>query len=375
MSKEGLSPYQAHEKRIDFIGKAVGEGVLDKIPLSERDQNIALVYYLNEELTGEKVGSAFPQSSGKPLGRESVRQKGEKFLRAARNAASPQLQAENPLAELLARKPSSLAERTLRVKNMTGEGLVSQINIENAGLSSLQLCHARTTLKRRGIEVPLLRTFANFEEKVEAENDNQKLQALLESFTPISLRGYYSRHRKDKEKILTDLSSVLREGEFYPSSRSLKHFAQKVKEKNIPIRPVERVTKTKGKYSDVYYIVYSKHAKEIADALRDDPDLQRFRNNSVQLVFGTFNGQLPTTTELVRKKGYEYVGNLVAETLGIRIGGNAKVTTSALLVGCEMPIFRQGGNFFFPLDQKTEFQVFLRKRYEVLKSAGNPTAY
>lgn len=67
MGKEGLNPYQAQEKRIAFIEKAVGEGVLDRIPVSERNQNIALTYNLNEELAGEDVGEIFPKPPGEPL--------------------------------------------------------------------------------------------------------------------------------------------------------------------------------------------------------------------------------------------------------------------------------------------------------------------
>lgn len=237
-SKNSLSPYQAHKKRIIFIQRAIGEGVLDKIPIrtvSERNRNIALTYNLNDVLTGEDMGKMFPKPSGEYLTRSRINQIHEVFLRQMWNYASPQLQTCYPLEEILSRK-------------------------EMAGSA-----------------------YDDFEEKAKTLENYKELQELLDDFSDGSLLGYINHHRKDGERILIDLSSVLRKAEFYPRSNFIKLFVQKVKEKNIPIRRVEPAKKTKGKYIQANYIVYKKHEEEIANALKDDPNykvLGKIQSNS-----------------------------------------------------------------------------------------------
>ena len=367
MNKEVLNLYQAQQKRVDFIEKAVGEGVLnrlDRIGVSERAQNIGIVSILNETSTDEELGKIFPKRSGEPITQAGVSLARKKFLIRTWGQASPQLQVCCPLEELLMRKPH-MSDQVAQVKNAMEKG----INPKDLGLPSSSLATTRTTLRKYGIEVPSVLTYANFEARVEAAgSDNKKLQEILDSFTDDSIRGYIQYHRKDEEKVLTFLSPVLRKAGFYFNAKFVGLFAHKLQAKDMPIIAVKA-------REGIYWVVYGldAHREKIIDVLKDDPDLQEFKKNPVQLAFGAFEGELPKATELMRKKGYDAFGNVVYETLGIRIAGRPKITPASLLDGCPVPIFRFSNRFSFPLSQKVELQNFLRKRYQELQSA-NPNS-
>lgn len=359
MGKEVLSPYQAHQKRIDFIEKAVAEGVLDRIPISERGQDIALVYYLNDELSGEKIGNIFPQSSGKPLDRESVRKRGEKLLTAAYNAASPQLQSSHPLSELLTRKPSALSELNVRIKRSFERGASpAEIRSMEGTLGS-----ARTTLRKRGIEIQTDHEY--LKARVKTEVDDKKLQEILDSFTNPSLRGYIYNHKQDPEKAFVLLSSVLRKGGFFPHQH-LSTFYAKIKEKGIPIRPV---SPDESKPKKIYWIVFDKHGQRIIDDLKDVPDLQKFRTNPVQLVCGTLDREIPTTRAFQKKtdQQYEHLSKLAYHTIGFKSTTRPGQNLSTLVEGCPIPVFRNGHSFIYPLDRQEEMKAFLRSKQKKIR--------
>lgn len=240
------------------------------------------------------------------------------------------------------------------------------------GLSKSQLTHARSTLRKRGIEVPLFRTYGNFETSVRETDDHKKLQEILNGYTDGSLRGYISNHRKDEEKTLITLSSVLREGYFTFQPQFLKLFVERLQIKGIPMRGITTGIKESNTRTARYWIVFYKNREEIIDVLKEDPDLQRFKENPVRLAFGAFEGKMPNTTELKYKRGYESVRMLVDETLEIKTTGRAKTTSGALLHGCTASIFRYNKGLYFSLSQKAELQAFIRKRYEELQSARPP---
>lgn len=357
MGKEGLNPYQAHQKRITFIEKAVELGILDRIRVSERNQNIGIVYSLNDELGEKEIGKIYPHPSGAPLTYQRIQQISKDFLIKAREE-SDELQAYYSLEDLLTKRPPPISELTKKVKHAVEQGADIEEIKDNIELSSQQIDSIRKTLRKRGVDVPPAQTFAYFKAKAEAENDDQKLQEILDSFT-----SHFTVHRRrGQEKVLTDLSSVLRAGGFYFRGNAITIFVEKLKTKNIPIRQVGREVKNRKDIAN-YWIVYGKHQQRIIDALKDDPELQEFKKNPVQLIFGNFDGKLPTTNEIRKKTKYGRVRNLAKETLGVRIGGRSKITLSMLLDGCSVPIFKCRNVASFPLNRKEELQEFIIRKY------------
>lgn len=277
MGKEGLTIYQAHEKRISFIEKAVGEGALAKISTSERSQNIALVYYLNEEISQKRVGEISLKPSGEPLTRQAVNQISKRFLKELRKHVSPQLRAKNPLCELLMRRPTALGETASRVKNAVENG----INPQNIGLSPLEITKTRETLRKRGIEVPPQTAYADFAARVKIENDDRVLQKILDGHSDGFIRGYmnWHRNRKDKEKVLSSLSAIIISAGFHPHFKLLSLFAKTIEEASIPIKKlqIEIRGKQMEKLTQTYWIVLAKHRQRIVERLENDPNLQKFK--------------------------------------------------------------------------------------------------
>ncbi|OGH24554.1 MAG: hypothetical protein A3B47_03675 [Candidatus Levybacteria bacterium RIFCSPLOWO2_01_FULL_39_24] len=272
MSKESLTPYEAQIKRISFIEKAIGEGGLEKIPISERDQNLALVYNLNEELTAEKVGKIFLNSFSRHSFRERVNQINKRFLATMWNKASIQLQTEHPLSELFMKRPYALNPVNVRIRELILKG-ASPKDIERAE-GKAALANARKTLDKRGIEIPLMpSSYTDFMAKAEKETDDAKLQELLEANNlPVIIK---LQTRKKSKEVLISLSNVLREGEFHYHLK-LRFFLGKIRAAGIPGIPVNTAT-DKSKYPQIYWIVYRKHKQRIINTLENDPDLQRFR--------------------------------------------------------------------------------------------------
>lgn len=281
MAKEILTTHQAYNERISFIEKAMGEGALGKIGASERNQNIALVYCLNEEISQRELGRIFLKPSGEPLTRQGVNQINKKVLRELQKRASPRLQAAYPLCELLMRRPTALGKTASQVKSAVENG----INPQDIGLSVLSIARTRRTLQRRGIKVPPFQTYANFAARVEKETSDEKLQEMLDSLSDPSIRGYVSRHREDKEKVFLSLYSVIKSAGFHPPFKHLSLFAETIKKANIPIRKpqIEILDNQMGKHTQTYWLVLTKHRQRIVERLENDPNLQKFKITPVKV--------------------------------------------------------------------------------------------
>lgn len=288
MGKES-QPYQMHVERISFIEKAVGEGALEEIPASERNQTIAFVCYLNEGISQKELGGIFLKPSGEPLTRQYVSQMSKSVLKELWKRVSPQLRAEYPLRELLMRRPTALREVTSRVKIAVEKGAVTPMEIKETGVSNSQLGGRRRTLGKRNIRVPhWYNLYSDFAETVMNEDNDQELQGILDRSNNSSLMGYLQRYKEDPERILITLASILKEAKFYPYTRkNLEFFAEKLKKNGIPIKTIvrihRRISRNGENYQQVYYIVFCKHEQRITRALRDDPDLQKFKKIPVEV--------------------------------------------------------------------------------------------
>lgn len=362
MNKESLSPDQTHQKRIVFIEKAVGEGVLDRIPVSKRDQNIALVSILNDEITEEEVGKVFPGPTGKPLTKQRICQIRSRFLEEARGHVSPQLQSSHPLSELLARRLSPLNETDIRVRGMAERGDSPKEISLTVGKEALR--SARGTFGRRGVAIPLTNIFyERLKTEVEAEADYEKLQKILDSLTIISLLYHLQRSNHDTKRVFASLTSVLRQGGFYLHG-NLAIFAEKLKEKGIPVR---RVTNASIKPVRARWIVFDKHEERIIDALKDDPDLQGSKENPVKQICGP-TAPIPRTTEF-RKRGHSgkygsNIAEIIREITGYYTSGRNRRRVGDFLIGCPVPVFKHGHRYIYPLDMIEELKTFLKSNQE-----------
>jgi hypothetical protein len=367
MGKEGLTIYEAQKKRISFIEKALREDVLGRISesVSERNQNIALVYNLNEEITAKKVGEAFPQSSGKPLCKQRIAKINSTFLERAWENSSPYLQSSFPLQELLMQKPLALKEANLRIKKLIAEGKTMEIIRDTESANAL--VNAQYTLGRRGIEIPshLPTKYECFKAKVKAETDCKKLQKLLNNSSRDSLLGCIYSHKKDEENPLTYLKTILKKSGFYPRKKDWL-FAEKFKKNGLPIRNI-KLRKKGSKYSQTYRITFRKCEEKIIEMLNKDPELQCFKNNPVRQVCAKPD-KAPTTTHF--RKGFEGysddIRRIIRKIAGIPRSKIESIKVEDFLSDCPVPVYawENGHNnkYIYPTDRTEEMKAFLKSK-------------
>lgn len=285
MSKENVTSAYYETTIIGFVKDAMQEGAHKKLPQTQgmsenkwaREKNIGAVY----------IGSpAVLQTLADQYGvtRERIRQINDDFLKDLWTNCSDETRTRHPLKEILSLSkpadPKGLIARIEKTVMETGitdpERIASKLNIP-----SKEVARRRGSLKRRGFNISF--TLTPYEKLVKAvereKNDDKKLQAILDSYTATNLIGFLNRHRKDEERILVSLSSVLEKGEFHFAARSIKDFAEKVKTEGIPIISCDSNYLIENKYKQRFFIVFSRHARKIIKALGNDPDLQKFKKD------------------------------------------------------------------------------------------------
>lgn len=278
-SKENPNKYQAQRKRIVFLEKALGEGVLEKVGLTQRDQDIGLLYNLTRMVLDE-VGEIFPNPSGEPLAKERVREINRIFLMRIWLNVSQELRASCSLEEFRMGKPSLHKNGpTLKViEEIERRNTNPRRIIEMTGISSSVFNSTKKTLKKWGIEIPLPYSYAYFKKRIEEEDDDSKLSGILNDYTDGSLMGCIGHRKKDPDMPLMYLHPLIREAGFHPEVKFLNLFFESIKGKGIPVRKIisQRYSEKKGKITLVNYIVLKKHRQRITDAINNDPSLQKF---------------------------------------------------------------------------------------------------
>lgn len=224
------------------------------------------------------------------------------------------------------------------------------------------------------IEIPAKPTkYEDFEAKVvDAKDDNEKLRGILDNTPAQQLQDFYHLYRKDEKRILTDLSSAARKAGFYTHKKN-RLFAERLREKGIPVRGID-LSNGKSKYPQVSWITYSQCEVSI-NALRDDPSLQEFKENPVQLICGAI-GIIPTTTQLHRKEEYFTLSKKTLKALGI----NPKELNLTELFdeNCPIPIieYKLRKSLFCPNYGKRDLKAFLQSKLEEarLKTFPHPNS-
>lgn len=235
------------------------------------------------------------------LTREDIRQLNHKFLNNIHKNSPPELQAQYSRETIPDRKPLTQKSRersskargglTLRVKELIAQGIVDPEQIKNTlVISAHDLARIRRVLKKWGINIPptTKSTIKEiFVKKIETEGDDEKLQEFLDSLPINALRGFLGGD--SSHETLTTVSVIARKKGFRFHNRHVRSIAEKIKITGIPIRQIVSSFEN-GKILSSYYVVYAKpkHAERIAEILRNDPDLQRFRENPVKLICGAF---------------------------------------------------------------------------------------
>lgn len=290
MNKETL--IAGHEIKRAFLGEVIRTGVWKITPdnLSTNQwsmqRKIGFQYGLKDNTTLEELGDQYGMT------RERARQLNHAFLDNAYRTASPQLQAQYPRETIPDRKPLGQKSRerqseaqggtSLRIRKAVEEQGIAEVGAEDidniirtARVTKQQLLTSRHALGNWGIYIPRVDTpYEDFAEKIRNEEDDKKLQELLESLSTNQLRGFSGWD--SSHAILSTVSAIANEEGFHVHTKRVRFIAEKIKTAGIPERYVA-ISDAKGRLVSSLYVVYAKHAGRIAEALRNDPDLQRFR--------------------------------------------------------------------------------------------------
>lgn len=288
--QQQISLYE--DKKIGFLREAVAQGADRIVPKGmsseqwERQKDIGKAYSYLASMTREELRRIYGRSKEEPLTRERIRQIHDAFIVNLHNNSSPNLQSKFPLEEIFVKKPLSLLRGgtiALEVKRQIEQGVNSRAQIlKNTGLTLQQVKRAAETLRKHEVIVPRMNTsWQELEEQFKKEEDNEKLQGMLDEINPYNVRHFMGRD-PGKEVFLSYLSDILVDAGFYVGKR-LETIATLIRDMGIPVRRFEIAPMIKkGKaIRRVYTIIPTKRRKQILEVLNENPDiLGRFNDRS-----------------------------------------------------------------------------------------------
>ena len=294
MGKETLPTHQTpHEIKKAFLKKVIETRTYLKMPEKttphqwSKQRKIGFRYAF-KDVTLAELGEQYGQTA------ESVRLLNHKFLNNIHKNSPPQLQTQYPRETITDRKPLGQKSRerhskvgggrSLRIKRAAEERGIAVVGVRDiddiaraARVTRQQLLASRQVLENWGIHIHRFDgpfPYADFAQKARDENDDKKLQEFLDSFSVSSLMRFM---RTDfNRETLTTVSAIANDKGFHAHTKRIKFIAETIIKAKIPIGQISNLDKD-GKLLGSYYVVYTKHAERIAAALRNDPDLQRFR--------------------------------------------------------------------------------------------------
>ncbi len=383
-------PTYVHKKTKEFLKVAIEEGAF-VIPKAEKDtrlgatlareHNILGTFYMSDAFQGE-VGTIY-----KGVTRQAIQQVLGRGMRRVWDSCSPQIQEAFPFEDLPLSKPKSLRAREqasrskggiiIQIRDQIKQGITDIDEISRqTGLAKNTIRARRGVLAGWGVTLPFEHIqYKQVTVQIDAEEDNTQLQQILDGIPDISLIAYVNNRgdRKIRQGTFLLLRRLVREAGFH--TKSLASLVKVLREAELPIRGATSGYQViNGKrYPLTYWFTLAKRKKEVLEVIQNSPEVQQLKVNPVQLIFGSWDGPFPTTTNFRIKRNYEDVGNIVREVTGLRPGGWSKLTYVDFLTGSPVPVFRNDNHYIFPSEMKSELRIFLEERFTELRSIGVKT--
>jgi hypothetical protein len=358
------------DKKIGFLRGAVEQGADQIVPEHvtpeqwERQKDIGKAYSHLASMTGEALGEIYGLTRGR------ISQIHNKYIISLhRNLLkiSPEFASKFPSAEeiILVKKPFAELRPTsivFQVKQQVNQGVNSRAQIvENTGFTPDQVHRAAYTLKRHNIATPRdINSFIELQEQFAKEEDNEKLQDMLNMLKPGSIRGMINYHR-GQETFFSSLTNILIEEGLHVRYKELKSIVALLRSKKIPIIQVSMTYKTKkGKETHgSYVIVLTKRRQQILEVLVENPDIfARLSDDPVKIIYGPQPERTPNTTEISREGN---IGRLIFERFGLQISPR-KSRYVDILSDSPVSIFKAGGKYWYLLAQEEALAKFLEGR-------------
>lgn len=253
----------------DSLSGTRREGVLT------REHNLIFDYYFSDA-TQTELGAIYGG-----ITHHAIQLPIRRGARRVWESCSPELQQTFPWEDLSLTKPVSLRTREehsrasggrmIRIREQIAQGETNLGQIAtNLGMTIHDLSTTRGQLRDWGAILPKERvSYSEFKEKVDSEEDNDKLQGYLDELPEISLAGYVRRKGENPQSPFLLLGLLLRQQGLH--FRSLDPFIKIVKDAHLPVRRVTLTTQHRGdkEYPVAYGVILSKRKEEVLEAIRN----------------------------------------------------------------------------------------------------------
>lgn len=362
------------------VGEEARQNPPANFPLERwrRDLEICLVYAFEPDLTLQDLADTFR------LTRERIRQIGNATLSTLWDM-NPGVQRLIPsLEEMLAyQKPLSLESRkkisaaqgglSLTAASMLRKGASTEeirALIASRGLSSAakNISDVRRRLKAWGQgEIPYLKRLPSENRQLVASlmdknKPDQEVAGLLDQ-VDFSFIQHYGRQ---KDSPIKSVFKLAREAGYHLRPRDIHELLEALEKASPPVpvgKIVHEVKNGPQKGRPVYYVIASIHAQRATEAWKNDPGLKPYLENPVKMLCGS-DYSIPTTTQLMRKRGFQSVGTLLKE-LGVKLGNRGVSGMKEFFSDrwCPVPIFVYGTvrSFYYPADQKEALAEYIKQ--------------
>lgn len=322
--------------------------------------------YLETDATLEEIGRDLRVS------RERIRQIIGMTLSRLISATPEDLKEVFPRDGLETRKPLTLGSR-MRISESGGGRATEALELLKKGKSLHEireelginnLSDVRTRLKAWGTEEQMGYIMTSYEVNLRItatisnfQSTEGEVQAALDQVR----RGFYNTDSKKDSRLLTPISDLARESGYYLRNDKLRDITAVLKTAGLPIGEIPYQV-SGGKYKGkilTYHFVASIHRDRAVKILSEAEELQRFCSNPVQVIFGPEVIQIPNTTQLKGRRGFEY---LIKAFRQAEIKTSPKYLSRFLGADCPVPIFKMGHGLYLNNQDMNQLVNYLRSK-------------
>jgi hypothetical protein len=282
---------EAYARKIKWleIGMGEGKGAHKILPKTKRGKDIkscvwrrivdiGLLYNMGSETTELSIADLYGGVS-----EQRISQLNRKFILFFHKNCSEKTQKRFPLKTIIFDKPksqdfrekASLRKGGISVsvkKEIEEKGIVDpEVIARNLNTSSRRVYSCGKVLRSWREDLSLKRKTISYKElkkRIERENDDKKLQRILNEPTDGSLHGFVTA-KTGEESIFMLLGNILKKLGF--DKRHARFVARILRSKDIhiPARPIKNGWQREGKkHAQKYYVVLTKHEQRIKDAIK-----------------------------------------------------------------------------------------------------------
>lgn len=254
--------------------------------------------------------------------------------------------------------------RTTKVLELLKEGK-SLHEIEELGINNLS--DVRMRLKAWGTEeqIGYIKTSDEVNPRITAtisnfQSTDDEVQAALHQVR----KGFYDTDAKKDSRLLTPISDLARESGYYLRNDKLRDIRAVLETAGLPVGEISYQV-SEGKYKGkilTYHFIASIHRDRAVKILSEAEELQRFCSNPVQVIFGPEVIQIPNTTQLQGRRGFEY---LIKAFRQAEIKAYPRHLSRFLGPDCPVPIFKMRHGIYFKNQDMDQLVNYLRSKIVV----------